>query len=316
MIMKKATYTIVLFVFVLLIISCNRVQNSVRPVPVIEKGAYFFTARDGLKIFIREYVPVVNPASSVYIISGITGINHKNEKEIIDILSSDSNRVVVIHPRGTGYSEGERGDTDPGDIIEDYCEIIQRDSSYSNENKKIFLFGHSMSCAFAIELAMKLPGSYGLILANPPYKLKPAKGMSPGFSDYLKYIGYYIFSPHTPVVNMAGDPALISDEADRLESEQRSSDSLLVKYFSMRSMSASKKIMDAMAENATMVNVPLLLLYGENDNIVDRSGCDEIYSAWKGKNKIYITVRGGSHGKSTVVKGAGTIQEWMGRLKW
>ena len=313
--MKKPACIIELLIYIFLITSCNRVENSVRPAKVNEKGGYFFTARNGLKIFVREYIPGVNPASTVYIISGITGINHKNEKEIIDILSSDSNRVVVVHPRGTGYSEGLRGDTDPGDIIEDYCEIIKRDSSYSDENKKLFLFGHSMSCAFAIDVALKLPGSDGLILVNPPYKLKPAKGMSPGFSDYLKYIGYYIFAPHTPVVNMAGDPSLIEDETDRLESEQRNSDSLLVKYFSMCSMSASKKIMDAMSENARMVNIPLLLLYGENDNIVDKSGCDEIYSAWKGMNKSYVTVRGGSHGKSTVINGAGTIKEWMGRLK-
>jgi alpha-beta hydrolase superfamily lysophospholipase len=310
-IMKQAPCIIEFFIFVFHITSCNRVENSVRPAPVNEKGGYFFTARDGSKIYIQEYIPVVNPANTVYIISGITGINHKSEEEIIDILSSDSNRVVVVHPRGAGYSEGERGDTDPGDIIGDYCEIIKRDSSYSDENEKIFLFGHSMSCAFALEVAVILPGLDGMILVNPPFKLKPAKGMSPGFSDYLKYIGYYIFAPHAPVVNMAGDPSVITDESDRLESELRNKDSLLVKYFSMRCMSESKKIMDAMVRNAQETDFPLLLLYGENDNIVDKSGCDEIYSAWKGKNKSYVIIKGGSHGKSTVVKGAEIIIKWI-----
>ncbi len=283
-------------------------------VPVNEKGGYFYTARDGSEIYIREYIPVINPSTTVYIISGITGINHKSEGEIIDILGSDSKRVIVVHPRGTGYSEGERGDTDPDEIIEDYCEIIKGDSAYLSGNKKVFLFGHSMSCAFALEVAAKLPGLDGIILVNPPYKLKAAKGMSPGFSDYLKYIGYYVFAPHKPVVNMAGDPALITDETDRLESEQRNNDSLLVKYFSMRCMSASKKIMDAMSENARLVTLPLLLLYGENDNIVDKSGCDEIYAAWKGKNKSYVIIKGGSHGKSTVIKGSEAISNWIGQL--
>ena len=310
-IMKQATFIIEFFIFVFLLNSCSIVDNSVRPEPVNEKGGYFFTARDGSEIYIWEYIPVINPSTTVYIISGITGINHNSEGEIIDILGSESNRVIVIHPRGTGYSEGVRGDTDPNDIIEDYCEIIEGDSAYLSGNKKIFLFGHSMSCAFALEAAMKLPGLDGLILVNPPFKLKPAEGMSPGFSDYLKYIGYYVFAPHKPVVNMTGDPALIMDETDRIESEQRNSDSLLVKYFSMRSMSASKKIMDAMSENARLVNVPLLLLYGENDNIVDKSGCDEIYSAWKGQDKNYVVIKDGSHGKSTVVKGAGIIIKWI-----
>jgi len=311
MTMRQLPSIIKFLIFVILITSCSIVENYVRPAQVNEKGGYFFTARDGSKIFIREYIPGIKPAITVYIMSGITGINQKSEEDIIDILSHNTNRVVVVHPRGTGYSEGERGDTDPEDIIEDYCEIIKGDSSYLTDNEKIVLFGHSMSCAFALEVAVKLPGSDGLILVNPPYKLKPAKGMSPGFSDYLKYIGYYVFAPHAPVVNMAGDPAVIRDESDRLESELRNNDSLLVKYFSMRCMSESKKIMDAMSENARVADFPLLLLYGENDNIVDKSGCDEIYSAWKGQNKSYVTIKDGSHGKSTVIKGSDIIAKWM-----
>jgi len=312
--MKKTPFIIEVFIFAFFITSCNRVENSVRPAQVNEKGGYFFTARDGSKIFIREYIPGVKPASTVYIMSGITGINHKSEEDIIDILNHNKNRVVVVHPRGTGYSEGERGDTDPDDIIEDYCEIIKGDSSYSAENEKILLFGHSMSCAFALEVAVKLPGLDGLILVNPPYKLKPAKGMSPGFSDYLKYIGYYIFAPHKPVVNMAGDTSVIMDESDRLESELRNNDSLLVKYFSMHCMSESKKIMDGMCENARAADFPLLLMYGENDHIVDKSGCDEIFSAWHCDNKSYVIIKDGSHGKSTAVKGAETIAKWIGSL--
>lgn len=309
--MKQAPCIIKFFIFVLLITSCNRVENSVRPAPVNEKGGYFFNARDGSKIFIREYNPGGIPAGTIYIMSGITGINHKSEEDIINILSHNKNRVIVVHPRGTGYSEGERGDTDPNDIIEDYCEIIRNDSAYLSGSKKIFLFGHSMSCAFALEVAVKLPGLDGLILVNPPYKLKPAKGMSPGFSDYLKYIGYYVFAPHAPVVNMAGDTSLIMDESDRLESELRNKDSLLVKYFSMHCMTESKKIMKAMINNARKADCPLLLLSGENDNIVDKSGCDEIFSAWKGHNKSLVEIKGGSHGKSTVLKGEEIIIKWM-----
>lgn len=310
-IMKQAAILIGFFILILQLTSCKSMENSVRPGPVNEKGGYFFTARDGSEIYIWEYNPVPNPSKTIYIISGITGINHKSEEDLIDILGNNTNRVVVIHPRGTGYSDGERGDTDPDDIIGDYCEITNNDSVYVSGNKKVILFGHSMSCAIALEVAAKLPDIGGMILVNPPYRLKPAKGMSPGFSDYLKYIGYNVFAPHTPVVNMAGDPALITDETDRLESVQRNSDSLLVKYFSMSSMSASKKLMNAMSENARLVNLPLLLLYGENDNIVDKSGCDEIYSAWKGKNKSYLIIKGGSHGKSTVVIGAEIIIKWI-----
>lgn len=312
-IMIKSTIIIEFLIYSILITSCNSVENSAQPVQLNEKGGYFFTASDGSKIFIREYRPEVKPARTIFMISGITGINHKNEEDIINILSCNKNRIVVVHPRGTGYSEGERGDTDPNEIIEDYCEIIKGDSTYLAGNEKIFLFGHSMSCAFALEVAVKLPGTDGLILVNPPYKLKPAKGMSPGITDYLKYVGYFVFARHSPVVNMAGDPSVITDEADRLESEQRNKDPLLVKYFSMHCMVESKRIMAAMVENAKKADFPLLLLYGDNDNIVDRSGCDEIFLAWKSQNKCFKLVKGGSHGKSTVIKSAEDISIWIER---
>jgi len=287
-------------------------KNPDRPIPAENEESNFITVQDGLKIFVYEYVPVSDFKNTIYIISGITGINHKSEKDIIELLSNSENRVVVIHPRGTGYSEGKRGDNSQlSDFIGDYAEIIKGDKYYKESNRKTILFGHSMSCAIALKVAEELQKTDGLILVNPPYKLKSAKGMSPGFGDYLKYIGYYIFAPHVPVVNMAGDPSIIENDADRKESEARINDPLLVKYFSMSCMAESKNTMDTMGENVQKADYPLLLLYGENDMIVDKAGCDEIYYAWKGKNKNYVIIKGGSHGKSTVVKGAEIIIKWI-----
>ena len=252
---------------------------------------------------------------SIYVVSGITGINHFSEKELIQILSNDENRIVVVHPRGTGYSEGKRGDiSNISDFIGDYVEIIESDKYYKDKNKKTILFGHSMSCAISIKIASELEKTDGLILVNPPYKLKQIKGMTPGVRDYLKYIGYYIFAPHVPVVNMAGDPSLIENEDDRKESELRNNDPLLVKYFSMHYMAESKMVMNSMVKDAQHANCPLLLLYGENDMIVNKVGCDEIYNAWKNSNKSYEIINGGSHGKSTVLKGADIIINWIERI--
>ena len=36
-----------------------------------------------------------------------------------------------------------------------------------------------------------------------------------------------------------------------------------------------------MIVNSKKANYPLLLIYGENDNIVDQKGCKMIFDAWK-----------------------------------
>lgn len=53
-IIKQTPLEIKLFILPILITSCIRMENSVRPAPINELAGYFFTARDGSKIYIRE----------------------------------------------------------------------------------------------------------------------------------------------------------------------------------------------------------------------------------------------------------------------
>jgi alpha-beta hydrolase superfamily lysophospholipase len=280
-----------------------------------ENEGYFFEAADHTKLFIYDYRPNETYKSVIFIISGITGINHHAEKDIIEQLSNNENRVVVIHPRGTGYSGGTRGDiSDLSAFITDYAEIITRDKDYHSKQHKIVLFGHSMSTAVLLAVADKLGHVDGAILVNPPYILKNARGMSPEFGEYLKYSWFYLFQKHRPIVNMAGDPERIQDEEDRKESESRRNDPLLVKYFSMHMMTESRKLMNAMPGYAKTANYPLLMIYGEKDNIVDRKGCEIIFTAWKHTNKEYVMVVNGSHGRSAVILSKEPVCRWMNKL--
>jgi alpha-beta hydrolase superfamily lysophospholipase len=99
----------------------------------------YYAAKDGCKLFVYDYRPVKEYHAAIFIIAGITGINHHNEKDIIDILSNKENRVVIIHPRGTGYSEGKRGDIETMDFfINDFVEIISNDKDYHSKKNKMF----------------------------------------------------------------------------------------------------------------------------------------------------------------------------------
>lgn len=90
--------------------SCTSMNNLAKPKVTTADEGNFFRPKSGCQLFIYDYQPIENYNSTIFIISGITGINHNSEKDIIEQLSNCKNRVVVIHPRGTGYSEGKRGD--------------------------------------------------------------------------------------------------------------------------------------------------------------------------------------------------------------
>ena len=259
---------------------------------------------DGTRLYVYSCSPNDKYERTVYVLSGITGINHRREMDLVRALSGAENRVVVIHPRGTGYSDGRRGDVGDFDkILADYLAVINHDDG----GGKRFLFGHSMSTAMAIAIAGQVRNLAGIVLVNPPIRRKSSDGMTPTLGEYIKYAIYYILAPHTPIVNMAGDPGRIKNTEERQEAEARSSDPLLVKHFSLYCMMNSKKLMDAMVEKSKQCATPLLLLYGTADSLVDKSGCDELFAAWKDGRKIYLLIEQGPHGKLTVLKAQGAI---------
>ena len=112
--------------------------------------------------------------------------------------------------------------------------------------------------------------------------------MSPGIEQYIKYAFYYLFTKHKPIVNMAGDPSKIENEDDRRDSENNSTDKLLVKYFSILYMIKVKKLINSMPLLCRKADYPLLLIYGKKDNIVDKKGCDLIFESWKHPDKEYV----------------------------
>jgi alpha-beta hydrolase superfamily lysophospholipase len=273
---------------------------------------FYYKVKDGNKLFFYDYRSMENYKAVIFIIPGITGINHHNEKDIIELLSDNENRVVVIHPRGTGYSDGKRGDIETMEaFINDFVEIISNDKDYLSKQHKLLLYGHSMSTAVLLAVAEKLKNISGAILVNPPLNQKKAKGMSPSFWQYINYARYYLFAKHKPIVNMAGDPSKIENEEDRRDAENNSNDTLLVKYFSIHYMNEVKKLINSMPGLCKKADYPLLLIYGLKDNIVDKKGCDLIYKNWKHPNKEYILIENGSHGKSTVLSAKKIINKWV-----
>jgi alpha-beta hydrolase superfamily lysophospholipase len=302
--------------FALLIVfsfySCASMKNFNKPELIANNEGTFYTVRDGYKLFVYDYRPVTHYAATIFIISGIVGINQHNEKDIIELLSNNENRVVVIHPRGTGYSDGKRGDiSNFDDFIQDFSEIIMNDRDYSSIQHKVFLFGHSMSTSVLLAAAAHLDNIAGVILINPPYIQKKAKGMSPSIGQYIKYACYSIFAKHKPIVNMAGDPSKIENQEDRNDSEKKLKDTLLVRYFSMYYMSKTRKLISSTLDYCKKADYPLLLIYGLKDNIADKKGCDLIFDNWKNENKQYQLIEDGSHGKSTVLLAKEIINKWV-----
>lgn len=222
--------------------------------------------------------------------------------------------TAILHPRGTGYSSGLRGDIkDYALFLSDYQEFLLR-LGERFAGKPLFLLGHSAGAAFALHIAATSKRALaGVILVNPAYKLSYSEGMGPTFGDYIVYGANYVFRPAALTVDMNSNPSAVKNDLDRAEALAMHGDPLVVRYFSMRYLLAQKKIMDGCAANIAATNVPVLLVQGAADALVDPKSNDELLAAAGSSDKRKLVAPHAGHGSIAVESMIPALVDWLSR---
>lgn len=218
--------------------------------------------------------------------------------------------TAVLHARGTGYSDGARGD------LRDYALFLGDLRRYerllaARFPGRVFLLGHSVGAALALELAATAPDLAGVVLINPAWRLVYAEGLGPTFGDYAAYAANMIFRPSALTVDMNRSPAAIRFADDRAEGERMQQDPLVVRYFSLRYLLAQSKIMDRCPANAKKLRAPLLMVEGRHDALVDPAGTAELFAAVAEADKLKLVADDGGHGSSAVETMVDSIVPWL-----
>ena len=284
-------------------------RDSAVPTPSPGPGRGWHYASDGTRLYERVYQPADPRRGMVLYVAGITGLGGDEQPEFVAALVARGFEVRFLHPRGTGYSDGARGDVANLDrYLEDYREYAR---AIAPEGTPVVVVGHSMGGVFALRVAASLPRTAGLVLINPTHRYAANPGSSPTFLQYVAYAACMVFVPGDRVVDMGGRAEAIADPEDRAEAIRRRGDPLVVRWFSMRAMLAAKQVMDGAPSDAARCRCPLLLVDGDADRIVDRAGHAALLNAYAGVDKTRLTVPGGGHGYSTVLKAMPKIAEWV-----
>jgi alpha-beta hydrolase superfamily lysophospholipase len=284
-------------------------RDLTAPTPSSGPGHGWRYASDGTRLYERVYPSAGPRRGMVLYVAGITGLGGDEQPEFAAALVGRGFEVRFLHPRGTGYSDGPRGDI--GDLdryLEDYREYAR---AVAPAGTPVVVVGHSMGGVFGMRVAASLPQTAGLVLINPAHRYAANPGSSPTFLQYVAYAACMVFVPGDRVVDMGGRPEAITDPEDRAEAIRRLGDPLVVRWFSMRAMLAAKQIMDGAPADAARCRCPLLLIDGDADRIVDRAGHETLFNAYAGTDKTRLTVPGAGHGYATVLKAMPTIAGWV-----
>jgi acylglycerol lipase len=295
------------------LLGCASFERTTKlPIEPPRDGATWIQGTGGLRLYFSVKVPAGEPWGVLYFVSGPSIAAAEPYPKFTAALLASGIATAVLHPRGTGFSDGARGDIDDYRLFLDDLRLGLERVRKAFPGKAVFLLGHSAGGALALELAAKAaPPLAGVILVNPAYKLVYSEGMGPSLSDYVVYAFNAVFRRSALTVDMNSNPTAVKNDADREEGIRLQRDPLVVRYFSMRYMLAQREIMNACLGNVVAINAPLVVVQGAKDTLVDFRGNDEILAAAGTADKVKLVARKGAHGSSAVETVVEELLQWL-----
>ncbi|NLY91761.1 MAG: alpha/beta hydrolase [Firmicutes bacterium] len=267
----------------------------------------YFVARDGIKIYYQELKAKGTAKGTVVFLQGINGGGSRTA--VNDALAENGFGSVIVHQRGTGYSEGVKGDLESFDIVEtDYQELLDL-LKKKEPGLPLFILGHSIGGDFCIWIAANRADLAGVILVNPATKFPVTKVP---FTIKMKFMFDYFFRPRALTIDVS-PPQKISNERDRKEIEATAQDKLSLKKMSVRYAMAAQKLWNESVNNASAANSPVLIIYGGQDDVVDHSETEKVYEVWKHPRKTKIILPDAGHGLHIFDQCTEQIIDWLNK---
>lgn len=282
--------------------------------PPVERpaAASFIVRDDGTRLYTELRQPAATPRGVIFTVLGPEIPSAETTPTFHAAALDAGYALATVHPRGSGYSDGPRGDVDPySDVLADLRWGWERLATQLPGTPR-YLMGHSAGACLALEVAATSKvTAHGIVLVNPPFKMTYQDGMGPSFTDYVSFGFNYVFRPSALTVDMNSRPEAVAFAPDREEAMRSQADPLVVRYFSLRYLSAQKEVMDRTATNAARVTAPLLLVQGAHDQLVDPVGNDELLEASASADKRRLIAEEGGHGASAVETEVDALMDWL-----
>lgn len=223
-----------------------------------------FTAFDGLELFYQSWVS--DPVTGIIIIVHGLGEHSGRYQHIIDKLAGQGISFYALDHRGHGRSEGRRGHIKKfSDYIADLKKLVQL-VKLEHPDKPLILLGHSMGGVIAFQYALHYPehlqglilSSAGLIPVIPVAKWKQLLG------KILSFV-YPCFSMPNEI-----DVDGLSHEPDIVK--QYLKDPLVHDQVTARWFTEFTAAGQNLLQRAGELKLPLLIIHGKDDPIVDYRG--------------------------------------------
>ena len=197
--------------------------------------------------------------------------------------------VVRFDLRGCGRSDGAKQWIERFDDYVDDVEAVRHWAETTLPPRPLVLMGHSLGGAVAIHAAARRPaGLSGVVLSSPAYL--PGGGVSAA-----KIAVGRLLSRWTPRLRIPGSLDLTAISRDPAVIEAYRKDELCCSFNTVRQGDEILKALATIPAHCARIPVPVLILHGAADRLVQCEGSRTILAALGSQDKTLEVFPGGYH---------------------
>ena len=257
-----------------------------------EKTEDYFKMSDGFNLFYRRWSTSGQVDKVVIFLHGIE-VHSGAFSFMGPELASGNSEVYGFDRRGFGKSKEPalpRGDVQSFERhLNDLTEVVDTVRK-KHSGKKLFIFGHSIGCAYALWYAANYPQHLdGLLLAAPPveagFKVPTQDTIKIAFAPVIQHHSMYDLIDKWPQAFKEGE-----------EYKFISEDELCTKVFGLGFLfELQTKLANKMLHNASKVEKPIFLIHGDADIIALPQSSNLIMEKLASNDKNLQVFHGADH---------------------
>lgn len=250
-----------------------------------------------------------NPRGIIVIAHGL-GEHSGRYLNLINTMQNDGVSFYALDHRGHGRSEGKRGHLNAFAEYTEDLKMLFKLVQKENPGVPIILLGHSMGGVIACQYALTYPQDMnGLILSSA--------GLIPAMKipNWKKWLANTMASL-APALAMSNGLDRSHLSHDQSVIDAYSNDPLVHDRVSFRWVAEFTQAGEDCLNRATELSMPLLVIHGEDDKIVDCQGSKEVMAKASSQNKQFYLFKGLYHETMNEIppereKVVNNVREWI-----
>ncbi len=238
----------------------------------------FINGQKGLSIYWQAWLPAEEKIVASVVIAHGLGEHGGRYQRVAEHLVAHNCATYAIDHRGHGKSAGSRALVDRFDnAVADLDQLIDQVRK-ARPNAPLFLLGHSMGGAVALDYAIARQKKLdGLLLSGPAVVLDGAPAAMLIISKILS-----VLAPSLGVFSV--DPSLVS--RDPAEVAAYVSDPLNFHGKApARTMGEIVRFVEGLPARLPQVTLPILLMHGKEDKLAGCGGSEMVYRSVRSQDK-------------------------------